>query len=546
MTDFAWAPDSRALAIAAVNGDPGNLESIDQSVVRLHDVLTGRNREIYRSSENLDALSWTSEGIILARGQSPLKPQGTPGLLGEVSLLDPSNGRLTSLAADSNYFPATLAPAPSPDGGTIVFGHNPMPEALPTVGFMVPAIYDMDNGNTRVLTPANGYALMSGPLRWREGSRSVVSRCKTGALFSSLCMIDTTTNTLRRLDIDQFRDIAVFAVSRSNGRIALLSEDTVGRIRLTVTDKNLDQTRDIYRVNRFDLAGVALGELRTVSWSTSDGLDFTGLLVLPVNYEPGKRYPIIIDIHGGPYGGIKLSGALLSKHALEWQMWAAKGYAVLVADYRKGGVAGLNPDFHRRTRGYLEDDDVADVVAALDTVIEMGIADPRRVVAIGHSYGGWVLDWWLTRSSSDKLTAAIVHEGAPILYWEGYEKNSQKALGPWHAYMRWFLGTDEANRRRVARENSPISYADRIRTPVLWLSGARRSSGGSAKNPPQLYVEAINSHGGCARLLEFPEEGHVFSKTENVRETLALAIEWTKHWFSGSTSCKHRSAEVFP
>jgi dipeptidyl aminopeptidase/acylaminoacyl peptidase len=526
ISEFAWSPDSRALAYTSHSGEIGRNapKDVEVSIVQVD---TGRTRLLYRSQDNVGGLVWSRRGIFLARGQSYIGDGSAAKFWGEISLLDPSTGEIHKIVDKSGFDLDALAPSVAPDEESIAYGYDPL-QVPPVSPLMIPAIHALGTDSTTIYSVKSNYALTDGRPQWLRQSEAAVYRCKVGGLFSSFCLLKADTNTMRRVDVESMREIGVFAASKTSDRLAWFSEDLAGTIRLQVSGENLRGVSNVYSFNRFDIRGIALGEVRTVHWSTAEHISFDGLLILPVNYIQGQSYPLIVDIHGGPTPGIHFTSSLLIVHPLEWQMWAAKGYAVFVADYRSAGVAGLNDEYFHRTKGFLEDGDVADVVSGIDEVIRMRIADPHRIGAIGHSFGAIVIDWLITHS--DRLQAAVVKEGLPA-WWDGIKPTPALRTPLFLHYREWYMGTDDLHREQIERENSAITYADRVKTPVLWMSGNTGLAG--VMNVPQLYVNSINAAGGCARLMFFPDEGHVFIKQEHMKDVLAGAIGWFNHWLKG-------------
>lgn len=357
-------------------------------------------------------------------------------------------------------------------------------------------------------------------------------RCKAGALFDGLCSFDTRTNAVSMQRISAIENIDSFALSPDGTKAALL-------------------TTDIYatqRVRRLSLIGrpggnimyeaaatgspVALGKGRLFQWKSFDGLKLRGLLVLPVDYRPGDRSPLIVDLHGGPMGGIALSGSVLNSGPLEWQLWAAKGYAVFIADYRESGVYGFNPRyFQRPAAGLLHDDDAEDVLSGVHQLVRLGYADPRRMALIGHSAGSYVTNAILARSNL--FAAAISYEGASD--WKSLRMNPLR-----RRFYAWLFNVPGEGLSREFDCNSVLREANKIRTPLLYVSGQPTREVG------RRLVAAINAAGGRAVLLDFPDEGHVVRGAQNLRLLLDTSVEWIDSAFNEATARSGQSYRAEP
>jgi len=536
IAEFAWSPDSAAL-VYAFRPETSSAATTEwaEIQIRLARVDTGEDRVLYRAKENVRGLSWTRRGIVLARGRVGSRNSASTEYWAEISLLDPSTGELHRVVDKSGFDLEALTPSVAPDERHIAYGYDPF-QVPPVTPITLPAIHDLETGATKTYALKSHYALVDGGGQWLGNSKAAVFPCKTGALFSSFCIFHTDGTAMRRLDKDALQEIGPFSSSRTGDQLAWLSENLLGSIQLQVSAPGLGGQRVLYSFERFDLAGIAIGRAQTVQWPLDAHLKLTGFLILPVNYVRGHRYPLVVDIHGGPTPGIRLAGSMLVTHPLEWQMWAAKGYAVLVVDYRKGGVLGLNEEYFHRTDGFLEDGDVSDVIRGIDEVVRMGVADSHRVGAIGHSYGALVLDWLVTHS--DRLQAAVVKEGDPAL-WSGVKPGASLTTPLYHHYKAWYLGTDESHFAQLEKDNSALSYAYRVRTPVLWIAGDTGLTG--RENLPKVYVDAINAGGGCARFMFFPDEGHVFVQPEHNRQVTASTLAWFDHWLKNGDGSPARA-----
>ena len=184
------------------------------------------------------------------------------------------------------------------------------------------------------------------------------------------------------------------------------------------------------------LKDFAIAETEVIRWKGPDNFDIEGLLIKPLGYEAGKRYPMILQIHGGPYG--RFSDSFNGRN----QIWAANGYAVLMCNPR--GSTGYGLKFAQANIGDWGGKDFQDIMAGVDAAIAKGIADPDKLVVMGGSYGGFMTFWTVTQT--DRFKAAIGH--AAISDWYSFHGQSDipglMEYGfsgkPWEAaemYRRW-------------------------------------------------------------------------------------------------------------
>jgi len=144
-----------------------------------------------------------------------------------------------------------------------------------------------------------------------------------------------------------------------------------------------------------DLPKAPLGNTKRVTWKAKDGLDIEGLLTYPASYETGKKYPLVLVIHGGPTGVFQDS--FLGRYGTyPYASFAAKGYAVLRANPR--GSSGYGRTFRFANMNDWGGKDYEDLMAGVDRTIEMGVADPNRLAVMGWSYGGFMTSWVITHT----------------------------------------------------------------------------------------------------------------------------------------------------
>lgn len=268
---------------------------------------------------------------------------------------------------------------------------------------------------------------------------------------------------------------------------------------------------------------VRLGEFREVSWQAPDGLPLHGLVVLPPGYQPGKRYPTVVDVHGGAEGGVRVDygGTLLTNSPMEWQLWASLGYVVFAPDYRSGVISGWDAVVEAKDN-YAELDGL-DVISGTEAIIEAGIADPKRLALLGHSAGAMTNNFLLTQT--DIYDAAVLHEGVAEWFFTpasgnavmGSEINEWQFDGP-----PWEVGYEPYIR------NSAAYHADQITTPTLLVSGSLAIGSDALAFSWKYLAGALIRQGVDAQYLDYEGEGHVFANPVNQKDWIRRALAWVR------------------
>ena len=182
---------------------------------------------------------------------------------------------------------------------------------------------------------------------------------------------------------------------------------------------------------------------------------------LPHNYEQGKRYPLVIDVHGGGESAqIYLEGGIFLSSALEWQLWAAKGYAVFVPEFRSSVAFGYDAILRDEKDHDLINCDGMDIIAGLDELVKRGIVDNDRVGLIGHSAGGRRANWLTV--SCDRFKVVISKEG-----WDDDLETAMK-----YPPQIWeYFGGSPLEFPENYTKNSALFHAKNGKTPTLFLMG---------------------------------------------------------------------------
>ena len=228
---------------------------------------------------------------------------------------------------------------------------------------------------------------------------------------------------------------------------------------------------------------------QVVTWKGADNWDIEGVLTYPLNYQPGQKYPFVLQIHGGPFGRYQ---ATFNTGA---QIWAARGFAVLQPNPR--GSSGSTYAFGAANQNDWGGKDYIDIMNGVDYVVKMGLADTSKMAVMGGSYGGFMTNWTVTQTN--RFKAAIAHAG--ISDW--YSFFGQTDIPNLLEYG--FGGLPSASKATYEKW-SPIEYALRVTTPLLLTHG--ESDTRVPISQADEYYRLLKKLGKTVEFLRFPREGH--------------------------------------
>jgi dipeptidyl aminopeptidase/acylaminoacyl peptidase len=265
--------------------------------------------------------------------------------------------------------------------------------------------------------------------------------------------------------------------------------------------------RQLSHQNDAWLKEVQLATTEDISFKAKDGNEAHGLLVKPIGYVAGQKYPLLLRIHGGPNGQ--------DQHAfsLERELFAANGYAVLNVNYR--GSNGRGEKYQQAIFADWGNKEVVDLLGGVDYVVSIGVADPDRLGIGGWSYGGILTDY--TIATTNRFKAAISGAGSALqlsMYGsDQYIYQYEHELGaPWKSQDLWI------------KLSYPFFHADRISTPTLFMGGDKDFNvpviGGE-----QMY-QALRSLNVPTQLIVYPNQHHGLSIPSFNYDRLQRYVAW--------------------
>lgn len=455
------------------------------------------------SVNNYSISPWNGK-VIISKGISPLFNDSDKN---ELWLMDADGKNQTQLTSNNvSEAGAEL----SPDGKQVLFIANANENFdfyYNDKLFVIPAA----GGKPQLLTKGLSYEVNSA--HWSRDGKMVYLLLNTG-LESQLFTLAVATGKITQLtkgdqaiaqwDYNATLDTHLYDVSTpdNGGDLHLLRSADIK------TDKRVTRVYD-YLSKEYKLP-----KQERIQWKGADGVTVEGLLIYPVNYEAGKRYPLVVQTHGGPASADHFG---VGRSYTEYHpVLTGKGYMVLQPNYR--GSTGYGDDFLRDMVGSYFKNAHLDVMAGVDYLIGKGMADPDKLIKMGWSAGGHMTNKLIT--FTDRFKAAS--SGAGAANWVSMYAQSDIRI----YRTPWFGGTPWQKNAPIEKywDNSPLKDVHNVKTPTLFEVG-----GSDPRVPYPQSVEmyqALKNNGVPTHLYIAPREPHGWQELRHRLQKINVELEW--------------------
>ncbi len=534
---FAWRPDGKMIAYVTPDptdkkaikehhdafevGDTDDLETAAAKSSHVWIVPAGGGAAkrvtsgswslpiVFPPSPPSSPLSWSPDGksLVITKQATPEPGDGDETT---IQILDVATGRMRKLTSHEKF---ESEGEHSPDGSRVAYWY--------------PLNGDPNNQNEVFVTPANG-SRSSNPSDvdatrdidrniqraiWMPDGQSLLVGGHDGTRTSMwLQPLNGPAKKLDLGDIDPSWSFWIDIVVGPKGDIAFTGSTPGHPTELYYLSSADAQPRLLTHYNDW-ISSIQLGEPRSVTWQGPNGFQEDGVLVEPPGFSRGRKYPLVLLIHGGPQAASTASFSSLA------QILAAQGYLVFEPNYR--GSDNLGNAYQRAIYRDAGDGPGRDVIAGLAAVEKMGNVDTDKIAVSGWSYGGYMTSWmighyhiWKAAVSgaavNDLTIEATISDGNRIDY---YSMGGSPWVGD-----NW----------KIYRDESPITYAAQIRTPTLIMCDV----GDFRVAIPQSFemYHALKDNGVTTKFIAYPVRSHFPGDPVRAADVMTRWANWINHY----------------
>jgi dipeptidyl aminopeptidase/acylaminoacyl peptidase len=518
VAQFVWSPDSKRIAYTSADPDSDAEEKMkkekkDWNVVdvwkygHLYTVTLSRNEKGERPAKRLTkgdfhvtAFDWSKDGktIAFSHQQSPLADVWPSS---DISTVPSDSGAVKTLVANKGM---DTSPLYSPDGQWIAFLS--------------------DGGNVKWASSDNLYVVSAAGGQPRKlgdtpDMQPVMVRWSPDGKEIFFTETDRTSGRLYALPLAGKPRVITTGAGTYSGAAVSADGKVISFIHQTpevapevfASASTKLEPKKLSDANR-DFPKLAMGKTEVITWKSKDGKEIEGLVTYPVNYVKGRKYPLILNIHGGP-AGVFMQNFTAAGSVYPLQAFAQAGYAILRPNPR--GSSGYGAAFRQANMNDWGFGDYEDDQAGVDKLIELGVAHPDSLVICGWSYGGYMTSFTVTKTNRFKAASL----GAPVTNLMSFNGTADIP-----SFIPDYFGGEFWDRMEVYQKHSAMFNIKNVKTPSQIIHGER-----DIRVPPAQGYEfyaAMKRLGVPTEMVTYPRTPHGPQEPKFIQDIGERVIAW--------------------
>ena len=529
VNDFAWSPDDKSFALTMADSE-GDIDEknkkgkedwyfMDDSVKqnRLYVVSlnekdsSGKRIQKSLTKENYNVIdfNWSPDGkqIAFTHGRTPLV---NDQVYSDISTVDVATGNTKKLVSS----PAgESGPSYSPDGKLIAYYCTE--DKVDWAGAEHVQIYSIADGKTwRLAATPNedggiiGWTADSKTILWGEPHTTLYSVYALSVDGKKISEWTKSGNDLMGIPyLNEGGSYLGFILQNSQKLPQAYVSSLASYSPVKVSNINADKS------------SAALPKTEVIKWKGADGKEIEGLLTYPIDYKPGQKVPLILNVHGGPAGVFSQACVAANGGVYPIATFSELGYAILRPNPR--GSTGYGTPF--RTANHMDwgGADYKDLMLGVDEVIKMGIAEENNLGVMGWSYGGFMSSWIV--GHTDRFKAASI--GAPVV-----DLAHQNLTDDIAGFLPSYFDNDPWADWASYDAHSPLRFVQNVKTPVMLQHGEADMRVPFTNG--LMFYHALKRRGIPVRLLALPRQPHGPTEPKMLMRVMQANVEWFDKYMS--------------
>jgi dipeptidyl aminopeptidase/acylaminoacyl peptidase len=462
-----------------------------------------QQKKITLDSYNINAFDWSADGkqLVYSHGKSP---EVNDNVYSDISLIDIESGTVKSIA---NTNAGETNPLFSPDGKYIAYYCTTDP--VDWSGPRHAKVYSVSDGKTWRLkaTPDENGAIIG----WTPDGKNVLWS-EASKTLSSVYILSADGKMISEWNKGSKEFIGTLSLNSTGTHLAFVLQNPSQLPEGYISALASFSPVKVTNINGA-LAGKPLPRTEVIRWKGADGKEIEGLLTYPLNYKPGQKVPFILNVHGGPAGVFTQACVAANQGTYPVAAFAEAGYAVLRPNPR--GSSGYGTEFRMANRADWGGKDYQDLMAGVDAVIKMGVADENKMGVMGWSYGGFMSSWIVGHTNRFKVASI----GAPVV-----DLSHQNLTDDIEGFLPSYFKANPWDDWSKFDAHSPLRFVQNVNTPVMLQHGeadARVPFSNSV-----MFYNALRRRNVPVRLLALPRQPHGPQEPRMVLKTMQSNIEW--------------------
>lgn len=531
INDFQWSPDGKQIAYTVTDA-PTDVEEkakkgkddwyfMDETykqgrlfILWLNEKDTvGKQKTLQLTKENRHIVdfNWSPDGKTIVFTHS-LSPRVNDNIYSDVSVVNIATGTVKPVAVSEA---GESGGRFSPDGKWIAYVSSDDPVVWGGKSYI------------RVV-PASGGAVLqltSTPnepasiLGWSSDGKWIFTGESNHTLFN-IYALSTDGKTVKQLNTGSTDFISSPSLNNTGTHFGFVMQNTVRPGNAFISSTTSFSPVQISNVNP-EIASYPIPKTEVIKWKAPDGKEIEGLLTYPLAWEKGKKYPLLLNVHGGPAGVFSQTFIAGNSGSYPIAAFAEQGMFVLRPNPR--GSTGYGVDFRLANQRDWGGADFLDLMAGVDHVIALGLADKDRLGVMGWSYGGFMSSWIV--GHTDRFKAASI--GAPVV-----DLASQNMTDDIGGFLPSYMKKQPWEDWTVYTEHSPLRFVQNVKTPVLLQQGDADIRVPFSQGI--MFYNALKRRNVPVRFLVLPRQPHGPTEPKMNLKVMQTNLQWMQQHLLGT------------